>query len=142
MSLDLVGEINWLATIVAALVYFVLGAIWFAPPLFGGAWAAAAGMQMPGEGAGPGAGIYAAPLIGTLLASIATAVIARGTGSTTLGDGVVLGIVLGIGFVASLMATTIAFETTKPNPTTWGVITAGYHFVGIVAVALIVSAWR
>ena len=142
MSLDLVGEINWLATIVAALVYFVLGGIWFAPPLFGRAWAAAAGMQMPGEGEGPGAGIYAAPLIGTLLASIATAMIASGTESTTLGDGLVLGIVLGIGFVVSLMGTTIAFETTKPNPAMWGVITAGYHFVGIVAVALIVSAWQ
>jgi hypothetical protein len=43
MSLDLLGQLNWLAVIVGALIYFVLGAIWFAPPVLGRPWMAAIG---------------------------------------------------------------------------------------------------
>ena len=35
MSFDALGDLNWLAVIVAAIAYFALGAIWFAPPVFG-----------------------------------------------------------------------------------------------------------
>ena len=38
MTLDGLGDLNWLAVLVAALVYFILGAIWYAPPIFGRAW--------------------------------------------------------------------------------------------------------
>ena len=43
MAIDL-GAINWLAVIVGTLIYFALGAVWFAPatPL-GRAWVSASG---------------------------------------------------------------------------------------------------
>ncbi len=55
ISLDVLGDLNWLAVIVAAIAYFVLGAIWYAPPVLGNAWMRAGGVEMP-EGERPGSG--------------------------------------------------------------------------------------
>lgn len=35
MSFDVLGDLNWLAVVVAAIAYFALGALWYAPPVFG-----------------------------------------------------------------------------------------------------------
>jgi len=43
MSLDLLGQLNWLAVIVGAVIYFVIGAAWFSPAVFGRPWMAAIG---------------------------------------------------------------------------------------------------
>ena len=37
MTIDL-GQLNWLAVIVGALVYFALGALWYSPMFLGKAW--------------------------------------------------------------------------------------------------------
>ena len=52
MTFDVLGDLNWLAVLVAALAYFAIGALWYAPPLFGKAWMAAGGMttRKPGPG--------------------------------------------------------------------------------------------
>ena len=43
MSVDL-ASINWLAVIVATVIYFALGAVWFAPQTpIGRAWVSASG---------------------------------------------------------------------------------------------------
>lgn len=44
MTLDL-GGLNWLAVIVSAVVYFVIGAAWFTPAVFGKPWMAAIGFD-------------------------------------------------------------------------------------------------
>ena len=139
MSFDVLSDLNWLAVIVGALVYFALGAVWYAPPVFGNVWMKAAGLSMEGEG--PGAAIYVAPLIFSFLGTIANAMLAEATGSNSVGDGVVLGFVVAIGYGLSLIAVTAVFESNKPNATAWGAITAGYHMVGLLASAIIVSAW-
>jgi hypothetical protein len=41
VSFDALGDLNWPAVIVAALAYFAIGAVWYAPPVFGKAWMAA-----------------------------------------------------------------------------------------------------
>ena len=38
MTFDPLGDLNWLAVALAALAYFVIGALWYAPPLFGRIW--------------------------------------------------------------------------------------------------------
>src|SRR2546428_11456577 len=59
VDLSLAG-INWLAVIVAGIVAWVNGAIWYAPPVFGKRWMEMMGMKMePGkmpEGAGKALG--------------------------------------------------------------------------------------
>lgn len=31
MSFDVLGDLNWIAVIIAAVAYFAIGAIWYAP---------------------------------------------------------------------------------------------------------------
>ena len=142
MEFDVLGDLNWLAVIVAALAYFALGALWYAPPFLGKAWMRATGFKEPEKGEGPGAAVYTAPLVGCLVASIATGMLAAATGTNSISKGVVLGLVVGIGYAVAIVGTGAVFETDKPDTKTWLVITAGYHLVGLLIASVIISAWE
>jgi hypothetical protein len=140
MSLDVLGDLNWLAVMLAALAYFIIGAVWYAPPVFGRAWIAAGGLPMPERGERPNPSIYLVPLIGSLLSAIALTMISESTGTNTLGEGIVLGLVVGVGFAISIALVTATFEAQKPNRWAWGAVNAGYHLVGNVVAAIIIAA--
>jgi hypothetical protein len=140
MSFDLLEDVKWLAVLLAALAYFVIGAIWYAPPVLGKSWGAAGGMDMPAEGRRPGPAIYIVPLIGSVLSAIALGMIAVATRTDTVGEGIVLGLVVGVGFAISISLVTATFESNKPNQMVWGSINAGYHLVGNVVAAIIIAA--
>jgi hypothetical protein len=140
MSFDVLGDMNWLAVIVATLAYFILGGIWYAQPILGKAWTRATGYEVGGQRPGPA--IYAAPLATCFLSTVATGMLAEATGSTTLGQGILLGLVVGVGFAVSLSALGIIFDPIrKPHPATFFVINSAYHLVGLMFAAVIVSTW-
>ncbi|MEX2273948.1 MAG: DUF1761 domain-containing protein [Actinomycetota bacterium] len=141
MTFDVLSDLNWLAVVVAALAYFAVGALWYSPPLFGNVWMAAAGNSTPEDGSGPGPAVYVVPLIGSILAAIALGMIAQASGTDTVGEGIVLGLVAGVGFAVAIAAVTATFESSKPKPMTWGAINAGYHLVGIVVASIIIAIW-
>jgi uncharacterized protein DUF1761 len=140
MSFDLLGDVDWLAVLIAAGAYFIIGAVWYAPPVLGNAWMQAGGMERPAEGERPGPAIYVVPLIGSILSAIALGMIAVATKTDTIGEGVVLGLVIGVGFAVSIALVTATFESNKPNAMAWGAINAGYHLVGNLVAAIII-AW-
>jgi xanthine/uracil permease len=141
MSLDTLGDLNWLAVIVAAIAYFALGALWYAPPVFGRARQRAGGVEIP-EGQRPGPAFYLGPLLTCLLATVATGMLALATASTRFGEGASLGVVLGVGVAAAVVFVMGIFDTHKPDPMTWFAISAGYHLVGLTIAAVIVSVWE
>jgi hypothetical protein len=140
MSFDALGELNWLAVIVATVVYLALGAVWYAPPLFGNAWMKAAGIVMP-EGQRPGPAIYFTPLVAYFVAVIATAMLAEATGSQSFAEGMVLGLVVGVGYAVVGTAVEATFGN-RPQNGVWFLITASYNLIGLVISAVIVSVWR
>ena len=142
MTLDL-GAINWLAVIVATFVYFALGAVWFAPATpIGRAWMSASGYQSPTSGPQSTSFFYIVPILTSFVAVVATGFIAAATGTDTLGEGVVLGLVVGIGYALTLILTTAAFEFAKPNQWLWGAIDASYHVIGLLVAAAVLALWR
>lgn len=142
MSLDLLSELNWLAVIAGGVIYFALGAVWFMPAVLGRPWQRSMGWDPAAEPPAMNPVTYAIPLAGYLLAAVATGLVAAATGSDTIGEGIALGLVLGVGFAATVTATTAVFDPHKPGPAAWFAITAGYHVVGILIVAILVSAWQ
>ena len=136
----MLGDIDWLAVIVGAIAYFVIGALWYAPPVFGSVWMAAGGVpDMRGSDDRPPPTIYAVPLFGSILSAIALAMFALVSATDTVGEGTVLGLVVGIGFAISISLVTATFESTKPRPFVWGAVNAGYHFVGNVVAAILIA---
>lgn len=142
MRFDVLSDLNWLAVIVAALAYFAIGAVWYAPPVFGKAWGAAGGFSLPEPGSRPSAAIYVTPLIGSALSAIALGMIAKASDTDTFQEGIVLGLVVAIGFAITIALVTAQFETTKPKPMVWGAINGGYHVVGNLLAAIIVASWQ
>jgi hypothetical protein len=141
MSFSVLGDLNWFAVIVATIVYFGLGGLWYAEFLFGKAWQKAMGWDGNAP-EGAGAVIYVVPLATCFVATLATALLAAATGTDTLGEGVVLAIVVGIGLSASVLAVTGMFDSTKPAAMTTVAISSGYHFVGILLAGVILALWQ
>lgn len=139
MIFDTLGELNWLAVIVATVAYFILGALWYAPPVFGRAWMRAGGIEMQ-EGQRPGPAVYIIPLIANFLAVVATAMLVVATGTTETSDAIMLGLVVWGGYVVGLTLLGATFDT-RPSAGVWFTINVGYHLIGLVGAALIVTLW-
>jgi len=141
MTLDVLGQLNWLAVLVGALIYFALGAVWYSSLLFGGPWQRSIGWDSQRTPPQQSVMTYVVPLLAYVVMAIAVGLLAKAIGSETFGEGLVLGIVVGVGL--SLMHTLVdaSFDPNKPEPWTWFAINGAYHTIGLVIVAVIVSVW-
>jgi hypothetical protein len=137
MLLDVLSEVNWLAVLVAAVAYFAVGGLWYSPVLFAKPWMAASGIT-PEQAQGPGA-LYAVSFVFQFLASLALALIAVATSAESVADGIVLGLVVGIGFVLTSVGVTQMFSNA---PAVLQAINIGYHLVGLMVAGIIVAPWR
>jgi hypothetical protein len=138
MSFDVLGDLNWLAVIVATIAYFALGALWYAPPVFGDLWMRSGGIQVPEQ---PQAAFYIIPFLTCLLATIAVGMLAAATASDTAGEGIVLGLVTGVGIALTSLFVTGFFDPQKPQPMVWVAAVSGYHLVGLVIAGVILTIW-
>ncbi len=137
MTVDVFGEINYLAAAVAAIAWWILGAVWYAPPVFGRAWQQASGVTIP-EGAPAPILNYLLSLVAYFVTAVAIAALALLTGTDTYGEGVLLGLVTGIGFPLMIFAVGLVFEQKKPA---WFWINGVYNVIGYIVVAVIVALW-
>jgi hypothetical protein len=138
MVLDGLGEVNYLAALVAAIAWFILGAIWYAPPVLGRAWQRATGVDV-GQGASPG--MFVVTFVAYFVAAVVTAAIAELTASTTVSDGVILGLMVGVGYALTLIGVGTTYER-KPEPIMYFLINGLFNVLGLVAVGVIVAAWN
>ena len=77
--------LNWRAVVGAALVYFVLGGLWYSPMVFGAVWREVTGPSPLHEQ--PSVWMFVVPLGGSFAAAMATALLVRLTGVSTLDVG-------------------------------------------------------
>jgi hypothetical protein len=136
MSFDVLSELNWLAVLVATVAFFVLGGIWYSNGVFGKPWARADGFSRP-EGQSPGAVWLIVPFISNFIGVLVTAMLAVATGSTTVGEGLALGAVVGVGFSGVILVVSL----TRPNPTVYTLINSLYQIIGLLGVGVILSVW-
>jgi len=140
MTLDF-GSINWLAAIVGTVIYFALGAVWYSPMLFARPWMAAIGWDEDRPQPGTNPVTYVVPAILYLVAAVAMAILAAATGTDTLSEGVVLGLITGLGFALPMVGVEATFDPNKPKPLTWFGITVAYHLIGFVILAVVIAIW-
>jgi hypothetical protein len=135
MTLDALGDVNYLAVVVAAAVYFILGALWYAPPVFGNRWQAASKADVSG-GANPL--IFLVTFVLWFVVALALAWLAVLIGVESAAGGLGLGLVAGVGFMLPSLLVSSMYEQTSPTVTAIG---AGYNLVGFALAGLIIGAW-
>ena len=136
MFFDFYG-LNWWAILVATIAGFLLGGIWYGR-LFGKAWLRAIGKREEDLGS------PAIPMTLSFFTAFVTALLmallmnALPTIKTIL-DGALLGLYIGVGFIAAAMASDYAFCRW---PTQLFFIQAGYRVAYSVNIGAILAGWR
>ena len=142
MSFDALGQLNWLAVLVGSAIYFALGALWYSPMLFARQWQRSIGWDATRTPPEQSPMTYVIPAAAYLVMAIAIGLLAAASGTDSIGEGVVLGLVTGIGLSLAHTFVDASFDPNKPEPWTWFAINGTYHALGLLIVSIIVAAWQ
>jgi hypothetical protein len=142
MILELLDDLNWAAVLVAALASFAIGFVWYAPPVLGGYWA----RQVSRYSSIPQDELKATPtlsqlalwLAGMAINALVLALVAEGIGADSVGEGIVLGLVVGIGFGATFFSWPAIFARA---PWGWWAVNTAAFLVMQMAMGAILGAW-
>lgn len=138
MILDLFGDLNWLAVVVATIAWFAFSAIWYSIPPLSKAWANAAGVDTSGDGP-PLALLFIPTLIGYFVTTIVIGLLVAGVGAETVSDGIVLGVVLGIGFG---MVGALVNQVYESKGSAYFLINGLNAVIAFAIVAAILAVWN
>ena len=138
MTIDL-SQVSWLGVIVGAAIYFFLGALWYSPPLFAKPWQAAIGWDESKPQPQTNPMTYVVPALLYLIAAIAMAIVAAATGTDSISEGLILGLITGIGFALPMVGVEATFDPNKPKPMPWFLITVAYHLIGFAILGVTVA---
>lgn len=130
-------DVNYLAVIVAALVPMALGALWYSPILFARPWLTAVGRSQE-ELSGASLG-YALSAVAALVTSYMLARVVGWAEADSLVDGALAGLLVWVGFVATVLAVTTYFGG---RPRVLWFINAGYQAVSLLLMGGIHGAWN
>ena len=129
--------LNVWAVLVAAVVAYLLAALWYSPAVFGKTWQKANGFGPDEPGKAGGAGMLIAFLL-TLLMSANLAMFLNDP-KTTLAWGATAGFLAGFGWVAMAFGVTTIFER---KPWSYALLHGGYFIVALVVMGAILGGWR
>jgi hypothetical protein len=135
-------KINYAAVAASALLYWVLGGLWYSPLLFGGRlieimrWSPEQVAQIAAQGAGAQ---LALAFAGSLVAAYVLAHIVRYTNAETAAGGAKTGLWLWLGFVVTTNLNTVFFEF---RPLGLFLINIAYHLVAFLSMGTLLATWR
>ena len=136
MLLDL-GSINGWAVLVAAVVGHAIGAVWYAPPVFGKRWLAALGKSKDQLG-DPVKPMVVQFFLALVIAAVLAAVVVR-FGAVTWIEGAAIGFVLSVGLVSTSLLTAWMFGGFDMKLYR---LQVGCKVVQFTAMGAILGAWR
>lgn len=135
MDTSIFSEINWLAVALAAVAYFMLGAIWYSGLLFGKKWAALIGVDMTDSKNKEGLGkLMMGSFLLIIVTCIALALLMVRMDLSTITSAIKLGLITGICFATTAVSISFIYEK---RPTALYFIDCGYHVVGHLAATVV-----
>jgi hypothetical protein len=135
-------KINYAAVAASALLYWLLGGLWYSPLLFGGKfielmrWSPEQLARIEAEGAGAQ---LALAFVGSLVAAYVLAHVVRYMNAETAGGGARTGLWLWLGFIVTSNLNTVFFEF---RPVGLYLINVTYHLVAFLAMGALLAVWR
>jgi hypothetical protein len=136
MSLDL--GVNYLAVLVAAVATIVIGFVYYGPTGLGDRWMRMLGPTPPRVGP-PAPAEVALGFVGGLVNAWVLSVLALNLGASSIADGIVLGVLAWLGFMATLTVAQLAFER---RPWSLWALNNVHNVIIQAAMAVIVTIWR
>ena len=137
--MDELARINWMSVVVASIVGFGLGAIWYNQKVFGAAWLTDLGVPRETLMKTSMAQSMGINFVMTLLTAIGIAWLIRLTGAKSLVGGVKVGLLCAFAFVVTSYIGDAQFAQTKNR---FVAITAGYRAAMITLMGAILGAWH
>ena len=140
MNSDIFSALNWPAIFVAALAYFILGALWYSKALFGTWWATAVGLNMNNPNKSKGmAKMFITSFLLIIITCIGLAILVSRLDLTITISAIKLGLLTGICFATTAVAISFVYES---RPTALYFIDCGYHLAGHIIAAIILVLWN
>jgi Protein of unknown function (DUF1761) len=130
-------DVNWLAVLVAALVKFAIGGVWYSPPVFGPRWGAIVGVSPEAFKARMMPAMIT-DLAASLVLAWILANVLKFTGAGGLVPGIRVSFFLWLGFVATPLLSTTVYEG---RPLALFRINAGYWLIAMLIMGGIIGAW-
>ena len=132
--MDLNTDLNYIGIIVATVVAFVIGGVWYSPILFAKPWMRENGFSDE-DHQGALLRMFGGSFVLLLITSYVLSLII-GPDATVV-EGLRVGLSVGAAFVAAAMGVTYLFERKSP---TLFLINAGYHIVSFTIMGTIIGA--
>ena len=129
-------NINFLAVIVAAVVSFILGALWYSPWLFGKTWADTLGLRY--ENLNPTPKHYVSGIIMAFITAFVLAMLVSWLNIYSAREGVLLGFLIWLGFLATSQYSGVIWAN-KPLKTYF--IDTAFMLINLVVMSTIIAVW-
>ena len=130
--------VNYWAILVAGAAYFILGALWYSPVIFGKAWMQAVGKSKEQLQKGSSALKMIWAFIGSLVIAYGLARILSWTGSYSLTDAVVVSLLAAICFLVTVIGISDSMEV---RPMKLYLINIFYNIIGFCIMGIIIGVW-
>jgi len=136
-----IPQVNYLAVLVAGIVIFILGGLWYSPVLFAKKWMSLMGKTEEELKAASGSMplAYLSVFVCGLLTSFALAVIVNHFTELTAIRGAEVGVLCWLGFAG---ATSYGSGLFSMQPKLLWLINSGYNLVSFVIASVILAVWR
>ncbi len=129
--------LNYVAIVVAGLIQYVLGALWYGP-LFGKQWVRLMKID-PKKMDKSNMGLrYFGGLVTALLMTFILAHLVRYAGATTALEGMFIGVIGWLGFIATVAFGSVLWEN---KPFSLYVLNTGYYLVCLLISGVILAVW-
>ena len=131
-------DLNWLAILVSLIANMIIGALWYGP-IFGKRWMSELGLTMEDIQSGSMWQPYSVAILNSFLMAFILANVIAWTGTTGIANGLLLGLLMWVGFTGFTFAVNHAFE--GRSIMLW-VINSGIYLVGLLVMGAILAAWQ
>jgi|SRR5215471_3110631 len=140
MFTQLLSNLNWLHIAVAAVAFFILGAVWYSPVLFAKPWAKMVNMNMTDPNAKKGMGVMMfGSFILMVICCIALAILYSIIHIDNAFSAIKFGLFFGVGFALTAISISFIYER---KPLGLYAIDIGYQIAGIVIASLVLVLWK
>lgn len=132
--------VHYVAVLIAALSSMVVGFLWYSPLLFAKPWMKLSGLDEKSMNAAKKnmPMTYTASFFMSLVMAYVTAILINSLLVSTLQEGLMLALLVWLGFVATTMVTGVLFQRV---PWKLFFINSGYQLVSMLVVSAILTIW-